>query len=368
MAAAISRRSALVALGVGLGAALAGCDNARAPEESTAAPGPRQPDLTADPEPTPVSAPDSAELLLALARAQHLAATSRAITGAAGWRRTAHQQVQASLDEQVQVLEELLRAGNVPVPTLSPPTTNDGDAATATGPDGAASATGDGAPTTGGGPGDRARSTGGGSATTVSPADRATAQLGDLSRSCLLDVTPEVLGALTAVSAPNLPVLIAIAGQRGATAALFGAEPDWPDLTGPTDAAAAGLLSAYHPAVYGFEVLAARSRGDERAAYERVLDPLRQATRQITALAGDAAAPPPLGYGMPEGTDSAEGRARIAGDLTATLAPTIMAATQTFTGDLDAVTGTVRLLAQAVQLARPWTPMTGFPGLQVPGA
>lgn len=350
MAAAISRRSALATIALGLGAVVAGCESVGSPQDGTAAPGPRRPEDPDNPQPTRVPPPDSAELLLALGRAQHLAETSRAITGAQGWRRTAHQQVQAALDEQVRVLEELLRAGDVPVPTLSPPTdTPSTDTASTTAS-----------------PGDQSSATGDASATTASPADRAGNQLTELGRACLEDVTPQALEAISAVSAANLPVLLAIAGQRGATAAVFDTVPDWAELTGPTDATAASLLAAYHPAVYGFEVLAARSGGDEREVYERVLSPLRQVTRRITILAGDAAPPAPLGYGMPEGTDSTDGRRRIAGELIAALAPTIMGPTQGYVGDIDAVSGTVRLLAQAVRLARPWVPIAGFPGLQVP--
>ncbi|MCK0111245.1 DUF4439 domain-containing protein [Ornithinimicrobium sp. F0845] len=381
MAAAISRRSALAVMGVGLGAVLVACDGAPAPEDnSTATPGPN---LPPEATPTPSQAADSGVLLLALARAQHLAASSRAITGADGWRRSAHQQIQTSLDEQVRVLEEVLRAGGVPVPTLSPttepggttttgPTDGDlttaspapsGDSVGATGSDTA----GDGAATSSA-PGDAVQSTGDAAENTAdAAAARAVAQLRDLAQDCLQDVSTEALTGLTEVSAANLPMLIAIAGQRGATARILGADLVWEPLTGPSDAAAAELLDAYRPAVYGFEVLAARSHGDERTAYERVLSPLRQVTRQLTQLAGEAAPPAPLGYGLPEALDGQASRERLAGSLMAALPPTIMAPTKGFVGDVAAVTGSVHLLAEAVRLGRPWNPMTGFPGMQVPG-
>lgn len=378
MAAAISRRSALAAIALGVGGTLAACDSSGSPGESTAAPGPRRPRESMAP-PSPVSAPDSGVLLLTLTRAQHLAATSRAVTGADGGLRTTHRQVQSALDEQVRVLEELLRAGNVPVPSLSPPTggseadpatpgPHDGATASGAAPTGPDADSATSSPTGRGDAADQATSTGDVADRTTSPAERARAQLAALGRSCLDDVTPEALRVVSEVSAPNLPVLIAVCGQRGATAALLAEAPAWDELAGPRDGAAAGLLAAYQPAVYGFEVLAARSRGDERDAYERVLAPLRRTTRQIVTLAGEAAAPAPLGYGMPDGTDTQAGRDRVAGELLATLAPTLMVPTQVYVGDTDSVAGTVRLLAEVVRLSRPWVPMVGFPGLQVPGA
>lgn len=358
MAAAISRRSALAAIGVGFGTLLAACDGSSTPSDSTASPGPGRPD---EPDSTPPQPPDSDVLLAALVRARHLAAISRAITGAEGEYQTLHRQVQASFDEQVRVLEDLLAAGNIPVPVPVPAPTPSSDATptTAAPADTAAST----AP-----PGDQSSSTGDSSQVTDSPAQRAFIQLGGLGQTCLEDVSPEALGELTTVSAANLPVLIAIAGQRGATAAMFGSAPNWDELVGPTGAPAAVLLGAYRPAVYGFEVLAARSRGDERTTYEQVLVPFRQVSRQLTQLAGEAAPPAPLGYGLPDALDDAASRDGLAGSLTAALPPTIMSPTAGFTGDLASIAGSVQLLAEAVRWGQPWNPMTGFPGMQVPGA
>lgn len=372
MAAAISRRSALAVLGVGLGSVLAGCDAGTEEPETprTATPGPDQPD---EPEPTPSEAADSGVLLLALARAQHLAATSRAITGVGERQAALHRQVQSALDEQVRVLGDVLRAGGVPVPQVAPTApTSDTAATTEPGPD-TSDATGDAAASTeeGAGTGDDAGATGspGDGATSTADAEaRAAARLADLGRDCLQDVTPAALEALSEVSAANLPMLVAVAGQRGAAAQLLGADPAWQPLAGPTGPAAAGLLGAYRPAVYGFEVLAARSRGDERTAYEEVLAALRQATRQLTRLADQAAPPAPLGYGLPGPVDDEAARQRLAGALTAALPATIMGPTTGFVDDADAVAGSVQLLADALRVGHPWNPLTGFPGMQVPGA
>lgn len=363
MAAAITRRSVLAVMGAGLGAVLVGCDVAPTAPEATATPGPRQPDGPAA-TPAPSRPADTEVLLLALGRARELADQCRAITGADGAERTIQDQVQACLDEQADVLANVLRAGDVavPEPTTPRPTTADTDQATATG------ASADDAGTATSTPGDDAAGDAAERTSGPSAARQAAQALQRLGRTALDDVSPAALAALAEVSAANLPMLIALTAQRGAMAQLFGHEPSWPDLTGPDGPAANNLLNAYQPAVYGFEVIAARSHYDERAAYREVLGPLRTATRQLTELAGQAAAPAPLGYGLQQDVDTPKARGALAGELMAALPPAIMAQTAAFSGDEDAVAGSVRLLADAVRLAQPWNPVTGFPGMQVPGA
>lgn len=360
MAAAITRRSVLAVMGTGLGAVLLGCDSETTPLEATATPGPTPP---AGPTPSPAQPADTQTLLRALGRARELADQCRAIAGAEGADRTTQAQVQASLDEQAEVLANVLRAGSVavPEPTTPRPPSQDTEATTAT-----STPTADAATTTAGeepSSGDAEERTSG-----PSPAEQATQALQQLGRAALDDVSPEALDALAQVSRANLPMLIALTAQRGATAQLFGQEPSWPDLSAPAETAANNLLDVYRPAVYGFEVIAARSHNDERATYRTVLGPLRTATGQLTELAGKAAAPAPLGYGLPRDVDTAQARAALASDLLTALPPAIMAQTAAFSGDEAAVAGSVRLLADAVQLAQPWNPVTGFPGMQVPGA
>lgn len=369
MANAVTRRSVLAVFGVGLGAVLSGCDSGEEPTVSTATPGPGRPEDPADPtepvepdDPATTTGADAAALVLALERTRALAARCQQIRGATGWHQRVQQQVQGALDEQSRVLTDVLEAGSVAVP--EPSSTPSGDSTGSTGvPGDGVRRTGDSGGSTGaaGGDGDTATAT-------APPAERAAADLRALGKACLEDVTPAALAALAEVSSENLPMVLSIAGQRGATAHLLGHAPPWQQLTGPTGAPAATLLDAYRPAVYGFEVLAARASGDERTAYEQVLASLRTVTRQLTQLAGDAASPAPLGYGLPGGVGGQEGRAGLATDLLAVLPPTIMGPTADFTGNPPAVAGSVRLLADAVRLAQPWRPVTGFPGMQVPGA
>lgn len=347
MANAVTRRSLLALLGVGVGAVVAGCEGTSEPTVSTAsprpttAPGPSGSAAPADPSEPPATQPaDTTLLVAALARAETLSAKCAAITGAEGWHKRAHTQVQAALDEQVRVLTGVLD------PAGAAATPGDQEVSTATSA-----------------PGDQDATT-----ATATPTDRAVKDLRDLGKDCLTDVTPDALIALTGASTEDLPMLLAIAAQRGATAALFEQQPQWAELAGPTGEAAAPLLDVHRPAVYGFEVLAARASGEERQRFESALTALRAVTRQLTQLAGDSASPAPLGYGIPGGTGSQDGRATLAGDLLAALPPAIMAGTPEFAGDEESVAGSVRLLAEVVALAQPWRPVAGFPGMQVPGA
>lgn len=371
MAAAISRRAALAVLGVGLGTALVACDSARNGTDPTANPGPGPSGTVGqgndEPAATAAEVPDSAALLAALARAEELAANSRAITGARGALERVHQQVQRALDEQARVLADVLRAGGVQVPQTQVPspiaTPGPGDSATQTG----AGATGDSAAQTSpGAAGDSTTQTGAGTA--EAQAAQAGAQLTKLGRACRDDVSPTALAALGEISAANLPMLLSIAGQRGATAQVLATAPDWPPLDGPTGSACVASLAAFREAVYGFEVLAARSADEERKRYADVLGQLRLLTRELTSLAGPAAPPAPLGYGLPGPLGNQEARADLAGSLMAALPQTLLAPSGGFAGDPVATSGTVRLLADAVRLGRHWTPITAFPGLALPSA
>lgn len=355
MASQISRRSVLAALGLGTGVVLAGCQDGADQDDPTARPGPGRTEDTDSPTATADVPPDGALLAAALTRARELSQRCRAVTGAENWRAEAQEQTQSALDEQVAVLERLLEAGDVPVP--APP--GDGAGSTA-GPDGAPSTAvpGD----------DSATTTGGDDAEqTQTPADRAARELEQLADACRADVTPQALTPLADLTAENLPVLVAIAAQRGATAAVFGRAPQWGELQGPTGEAAVALLEAYRPAVYAFGVLAARSREDERTSYETALAPLREVTRLLTQLAGDAAPPAPLGYTLPEGSWDPEGRRQLATDLLAAIPPTITGQVPGLAGDAAGIAGSVRLLADVQHVGRGWIPVPGFPGLQVPG-
>ncbi|MGB3829827.1 MAG: hypothetical protein WA962_13725 [Ornithinimicrobium sp.] len=172
---------------------------------------------------------------------------------------------------------------------------------------------------------------------------------------------------LLTVSRVNLPTLMSLHGQRIAAARLLGAPVTLPALRGPQGPGAITMLAALRQAVYGLEVLAARSVQDEREGYREALSALRGPTRLIAALAGAAAPAPPLGYGLPGALGTGRQRRSLARDLLQALPEAIMAGSSARATDDDAIAGTITMMALSVaQGERFGVPMAGFPGLTVP--
>jgi len=179
----------------------------------------------------------------------------------------------------------------------------------------------------------------------------------------------EIAATLVTVSPTNLPTLMALHGQRAAAAETLGAPVKWPDVEGPLEAGAITVLAGLRQAVYGFEVLVARSTEKEREVYNEALIPLREASRIVTELAGPAAPVAPLGYGLPSGVATKEERRQLAKDLLAALPQAVIAGSAARAGDEDAITGTLRLLSLSVRLGTSFrVPMDPFPGLTVPAS
>lgn len=336
-----TRRQAL-GLGVlGAAAAVGGCSGPQ--EELPVVPtDPRDPRVAS-------TVADLEPLLQARERAHLIHGQAAAITEARGTASALVERVVPSLLTQAEVLDRVLRAGSVPLPAPPVFRPDPPDQVTAT-------ATPDDAAVTSAGPQEERERQ-----------DRVLRQLAALAASCAEDVSEAALAELSQVSSANLAMLTALAGQRGGLAGLLGLEVDWPPLEGPTGAVAADLLVAFRPAVYGFEVLAARVGEQVRTTYENALQPLRRITRQLTTLAGEAAPPAPLGYGLPSDLDTAPARRQLAQTLLSALPPTIIAAAGAHTGDAPAVTGTVRMLAETITIGRRWElPLEAFPGMTVP--
>lgn len=334
-----SRRSLLRGLVVGGAlAVLAGCEQAD---------GDRLPSPTGAVEPDdPRTWPDDTQLLIA-ARQRihgHRQALSRVVDPPG---------VAADLDRlwatQVDRLEQLVTLGGVPLPALPLPTTAGSDTASAT------TAGGDTASAT----------TAGGDTASATTAALAPADVGRSLRGQLPAVVEEV-----ATSTPtNLAMLTSLAAQQAHAAGLLGAPVDWAPLAGPRGAAAVPLLAVTRPAVFGLEVVAARSGADERDAYEAILEEVRSLTRQLTTLAGDAAPVPPLGYDLPEPLETAQQRRALARALVADIAAAGLHTAQRLRGDAGVLVGAVRVVAEATA----WRRRLGgdpepFPGMTLPSA
>lgn len=336
-------------MAVGTAGVLAGCSDDAPTPESAARPsptsaleplgGPRPTPAPAIPDGTDVTdAADRPALLAALLTSRELRDRAGMIRGARGRRAHVLEECVRALTQQVDALTRLLQAGGHTVPP-------DPAATRSAAPDDAAT-------TSGTGPG--------------TSAERSRL-LDELAVAAATAVTPQALDEISSVSRVNLTMLTSVAAQRAAMAAALGTPVRWRPLSGPTGDAAAVLLGAVRPAGYGFQVLAARSRGDERAAYEQTLTMLKAITRELTQLAGNAAPPAPLGYVLPDRLDTPARRSQLAAALFAVLPPTVVAGAHAHTGDGASVAGTARLLAEVVVAGRSWgLTIEGFPGMTVP--
>lgn len=178
---------------------------------------------------------------------------------------------------------------------------------------------------------------------------------------------PEVLDDLGRSSTLNRAMLVSLAAQHAESARLLGAPVDWPPLEGPVGAAAVPVLARTRPAIFGLEVVAARSGGDERATYEAVLGEVRSTTRALTTMAGDAAPLPALGYDLPEPLDDADERRSLARALVHDIEPAVLSVVDRAGSDVPQLRSLVRLVAEAQQWAhRLDVDPQPFPGMTLP--
>lgn len=188
----------------------------------------------------------------------------------------------------------------------------------------------------------------------------------ELGRRVRADI-PDALAQIAASTPTNRPMLTSLAAQHAVSARRAGADLDWPELVGPTGTAAVPVLAALRPAIFGLEVVAARSTGEERELYESILSPLQALTRSLTTLAGDAAPVPPLGYDLPEPLDSAADRAGLAQALVHDIAPAVLSVVDRAGADVAQVESLVRILVSATLWgSRLDLPAAPFPGMTLP--
>lgn len=255
---------------------------------------------------------------------------------------------------QQERLELLITLGGVPLPQLLDQPAVTGPASDPAGSTSSPDASGA-SPDPGTGSGDTEAATSSG---------RPQAQ--DLGRALRQDRTAACRD-LSASTPTNIMLLASLAAQHVASAEWLGAPVSWGPMKGPAGAPAVQVLAATRPAVFGLEVVAARSGGDERTGYEAVLQPLRGITRQLSTLAGDAAPVAPLGYDLPDDLDTPEQRSDLARRLVADVLPVALDAAQRLPGDLDQLTGAVQVVSSAAVWQRRLgaTPQP-FPGMTLP--
>lgn len=349
-------------------------------------PGDGDPTLTAGPDeptenPTDLVAGDLEVadldwLMAAWADAHLLAQQVAAITEAEGAQADLLADAGAALTEQAEVLGRLLTAGGVELPD-PPEFVDDSGSGTSdsdTGDSGTSTAVPDAADTTSAPGLDEDDNNDDDDDEEEERAERArlarvAEQVSALAAACAEALSPDALAELAEVSAVNLATATSVTGQRGGVAKLLGSEPQGQrgPIEGPRDAVAADLVDVFRPAVYAFEVLAARTALENRSTYEDPLQILRRHTRRLIELAGTAASPPPLGYAITHDLDDSQGRAALARSVLTPLLPAIMAEAGTHHRAPESVSGTVHLLVDVIGLSRRWvSELEPFPGMSLP--
>lgn len=217
------------------------------------------------------------------------------------------------------------------------------------------------------------RSPGGTSATSAPPRDDAASAsqpgpgrdgLTEWVRLLGEDATARTLGPLAGASPVNLPLLVSLHGQRAAAAAALGQRLRWPSGTAPTGPSLVPLLTALRPAVYAVEVVVARSSGAQRERTSALLTGLQSLATEVTALAGEAGGPPPLGYGLPTPVDTPAGRQRLVLAVLAPLPAATLTGVESLTGDTGAIVWSVRTLTRILGWGAPFDQaVTAFPGM-----
>lgn len=343
-AAGPTRRSLLRAglLGLGL-TTLAGCsgDRPRAPWSP-------DPDTDTDRQPPSDLPPDGELLLLARARVHRYRGVLEHVRPSSRTGRSVVRDLTELWGVQQDRLEQLLVLAGVDLPVLedvvvdlpeqpSPPPAPEDDAATSTGPADAA--------------------------VTSAPPGLDPEVLGAEVR----DDLPAALEQLARSTVTNRAVLTSLVAQHTESARLLRAAPGREPLVGPVGAAAVPVLQVTRPAVFGLEVVAARSRGEERALYESLLQPLQRITRALTSLAGEAAPVPPLGYDLPEPLADEESRMALARDLVHDIAPAALSVVGRAGSDVGQLRSVVRIVAESAAWARELgVEGPPFPGMTLP--
>lgn len=169
------------------------------------------------------------------------------------------------------------------------------------------------------------------------------------------------------------PVIASLLAQRWAAVTLGGGV--LPPSVRRTDPAyrwqfphlAVGFVEVTHPAVYGFEIVAAQT-GETRDDAIATLTSLRGLRREQNARAGGTAPDPAFGYPLPFPVDSEESALRLATHVLAGLTDGYGGLLTTVTGSAqeDTAMDVVGWLGAAAALAAGWgAPLEAFPGTQV---
>ncbi|AKU16473.1 DUF4439 domain-containing protein [Luteipulveratus mongoliensis] len=164
-------------------------------------------------------------------------------------------------------------------------------------------------------------------------------------------------------STTYVPMLAAVLASRGAAGQSLGQAPVWPAARMPS-ALAVSLLAAVRPAVYGFEMIAARTPSKERKPVRATLKQLYAARSSLEAAAGAAAPPAQLTYQLPFAITDASSRSRLAQELLTAMVTTAAGQAAGVRGRPADLSGLLDVWSTAIALSWTWgVAPTAFPGL-----
>jgi hypothetical protein len=206
-----------------------------------------------------------------------------------------------------------------------------------------------------------------GTTMTATPSTSATAAGGPqvLGTSEASDLGPAAVRSLAGVPADVLPLAGAVLAQRAAAASLLGSPAPWPEPTWSEPSLAASYLQSTRAAVYGFQVVAAQSpTGAQGTLARTTLAVLGARQARQEALAGTAAAPPPLGYPLPFPVASPAAARKLATHVLSELLAAGARDLASTGGEVGPLGSVVQWLADTEVLASRWgIPLAPFPGL-----
>ncbi len=177
--------------------------------------------------------------------------------------------------------------------------------------------------------------------------------------------TTAVLGDLGTVSTPNRAVLVAVAAACGAAAAELGAPVSWAASDPLPTIAAAQLLAETRSVGWAFQVVAAQTAADTRAAAVATMTTLSARADELATMG--ATTPPPLAYVLPFPVTTPEAAGRLATTVMTRLVAAGLGPLPLVLHDSSALTTLVRFQVASVSLARTWGVAPGpFPGMTYP--
>lgn len=157
----------------------------------------------------------------------------------------------------------------------------------------------------------------------------------------------------------------ALLAQRGAAATLLGGKVGWPREEWSEPGLSAALLEATRAAVYGFEVVAAQSKGAQAALAKQSLAALKQRAAELQEVAGSQAAPPALGYPLPFRVATPADARRLAVHVLTGLRESVAAQLPEAATKAQPLAALTRWLAETEVLASRWgLALEAFPGLR----